>query len=340
MGAKARARATLNALLHRFGQVIVDERMLYDWQKASYQTAGRSGSAQLPAGAADYLVPDNARLRELQARYAAFDDRVTTPLVWTDDHVSSEDMLYFRGDNAYVWQVRKWSMNIMVYALTTYYVRSIDTLGLLDKLEEDDDFGIHTVQIDNKRVSRDLLDSIVEIHFLEKHLGISSRRDVTVLDIGAGYGRLAHRMLGALPNISRYLCTDAVPVSTFVCEHYLRHRRLDDRAKVVPLDEIEDTVSAARVDVAVNVHSFSECRLPAIDWWLSLLAKNNVKYLMIVPNTDALKTKDGQDFTPIIEQHGYRLKAAEPKFSDPVVQQYGINPVHHYLFELREHRSG
>ncbi|MBK8908538.1 MAG: putative sugar O-methyltransferase [Rhodospirillales bacterium] len=265
---------------------------------------------------------------------------MTTPLVWTDDHVSSEDMLYFRGDNAYVWQVRKWSMNIMVYALTTYYVRSIDTLGLLDKLEEDDDFGIHTVQIDNKRVSRDLLDSIVEIHFLEKHLGISSRRDVTVLDIGAGYGRLAHRMLGALPNISRYLCTDAVPVSTFVCEHYLRHRRLDDRAKVVPLDEIEDTVSAARVDVAVNVHSFSECRLPAIDWWLSLLAKNNVKYLMIVPNTDALKTKDGQDFTPIIEQHGYRLKAAEPKFSDPVVQQYGINPVHHYLFELREHRSG
>lgn len=333
MSAKARTRAVLNTLLRRFGQVVVDERMLYDWQKASFQSAGRSGSTELPAGAADYLVPDNPRLRELQARYAAFDERVTTPLVWTEDYVSPEDMLYFRGDNAYVWQVRKWSMNIMVYALTTYYVKSIDTLGLLDKLDEDGAFGVHTVQIDNRRVSRDLLDSIIEIQFLEKHLGVSSRSDLSVLDIGAGYGRLAHRMLGALPNISRYLCTDAVPVSTFVCEHYLSHRRLEDRAKVVPLDEIEAALSAASVDLAVNVHSFSECRTSAIDWWLSLVAKAGVKYLMIVPNTDLLTTKDGHDFTGIIERHGYRLKAREPKFSDPVVQQYGINPVHLYLFE-------
>jgi hypothetical protein len=61
---------------------------------------------------------------------------------------------------------------------------------------------------------------------------------------------------------------------------------------------------------------------------------------MVVPNPgdhrgEQLLTNDRRDFGPIIERHGYRLAAKDPKFLDPVVQRYAINPTHHYLFEFR-----
>ncbi len=340
MGIKEQIREALNSLLKHFGHRIVNDWNLYEWQKTPSHTQPGYRLPKLPEDAAGYLVMGNPRLREFQTRYAAFNGEVTTPLVWKDTHVGHEDMLYFRGDNAYVWQVRAMSMNIMAYALTTYYVKSIDKLGLLEKLEEDDYFGIHSFTVNNRLVSRDLLDSILEIHFLEKHLNISSLTNLSVLDIGAGYGRLAHRMTGSLPNIAQYLCTDAFPISTFISEYYLRFRNLEGKAKVVPLDEIDHALRGRCVDIAVNIHSFTECRTKAIDWWLSVLARHRVKYLMIVTNTrgttlGTLRTSDGVDFTGIVEKYGYTLRAKEPKYRDPVVQQYAISPAYHYLFERR-----
>ena len=334
MGIKAHIRETLNFGFKRFGHTIVDERILYDWQKASFRQQAGYRPSGLPEGAAGYLVPTNPRLVELRRRYAAFDANVTTPLVWTETLVDAGDMQYFRGDNAYVWQVRERGMNIMAYALTAYYMQSIDALGLLEKLDEDDYFGVHNFEVGGRLVSRDLLDSVAEIYFLEKHLRISSKPGFSVLDIGAGYGRLAHRMTGALPNVSRYLCTDAFPVSTFISEYYLRFRGIEHKARAVPLDEIEQALSAEPVDIAVNIHSFSECKASAIEWWVALLEKHQVKYLMIVPNTgDALRTHEGVDFGTIVQSHGYRLKAMDPKYRDPVLQQCAINPSYYFLFE-------
>jgi hypothetical protein len=77
---------------------------------------------------------------------------------------------------------------------------------------------------------------------------------------------------------------------------------------------------------------------------MSLLRKNNVENLFIVPNDYAtggkmLLTYDYKrnrfdNFQDIVEEHGYKLKIKEPKFLDPVVQQFGINPTYYYLFEL------
>jgi hypothetical protein len=109
----------------------------------------------------------------------------------------------------------------------------------------------------------------------------------------------------------------------------------------VPLDEIEQTVGEHRPDVALNVHSFSECTPAAIDWWVSLLKRHRVRHLMVVPNTGnhggaQLLTNDGKDFGAVISRHGYRLVVREPKFADPLVQKYAINPTYYYLFELDE----
>jgi hypothetical protein len=41
----------------------------------------------------------------------------------------------------------------------------------------------------------------------------------------------------------------------------------------------------------------------------------------------------------IIDAHGYELIAKEPKYLDPVVQEYAANPTYHYLFQLRSPAS-
>jgi hypothetical protein len=335
-----RALGHLNSLLTRFGLEILPSDVVYDWQRLSSSLGGLppSDGAALPAGAADYLRPDNPRLRELSLRYENFDSRVTAPIMWVDDHVRPQDMLTFRADNAYVWQRRGPNMNETAYALTEFYIRSIDTLGLLEKLSEDGLFGVSTFVLNAKEISRDLLDSILEMYFLDRHLGLFSRQDFNVLDIGAGYGRLAHRMTTAVPGLNAYLCTDGVAVSSFICEYYLSFRELSDRAKVVPLDEVESAIEVRPMDLAINIHSFSECTFAAIDWWLSLLERRGIRYLMVIPHRGSdhkaeLISGDGKDYAPAIERHGYRLVAKDPKYGDPVVQNYAINPTFYYLFE-------
>lgn len=146
-------------------------------------------------------------------------------------------------------------------------------------------------------------------------------------------------MITALPNVTRYCCTDAVALSTFLAEHYLKFRQVEDRAVVEPLDTIERALSTHPVDLAINIHSWSECTVTAIDWWVSLLASREVRHVMIVPNAgshegERLLTNDRQNMEGILTRHGYRLVAKEPKYLDPLVQRYAVNPTYYYLFAL------
>ena len=338
MGFKSTIRNVLDHALQTRGYRIVPTASLYSWQTSTIEGPSANSSA-LPPNATEYLRQHNPRLKALQERYLKFDDRVVAPSIWVDGYVRSEDITHFRGDNAYVWQLRGRNMNEMGYALTAYYLKSIDDLGLMEKLEEDTSFGNFSFTIDGKVISRDLLDSIAEICFLEKHLHISTLDCMTVLDIGAGYGRLAHRMSSAYPML-KYFCTDAVAASTFLSEFYLRYRGCEPRATVVPLDEVQALTAREKIDRAINIHCFSECTIAAIEWWIGLLRKGRVRFLMIVPNTvngtgDMLLTNRREPFMPTIERNGYELIAKEPKYRDPVVQNFGINPTYHYLFELK-----
>ncbi len=327
----------INKILDPFGYRISKKHILHN--RVEIEVIDQSyNEVTLPKGANDYLNQNNKRLLELKRLYTLMDPAVMTPSVWTNEHLQPINMKYFRGDNAYVWQYQDHNFE-PAYAITTYYIKSIDTLNLLEKLKEDDEFGIYTYKVDNKIVSRDLLDSIVEIYFLEKHLEISKLPNVNILDIGAGYGRLAHRMVEALPNISQYYCTDAVPVSTFINEYYLNFRKVTNKALAIPINEVEDIMAKNHIDIAINIHSFSECTNAAINWWLRTLAKNKVRYLMIVPDYidtegNLLDVRRHQDYLPIVESNGYYLLTKEPKYRDPSVQQYGVTPTYHYLFEL------
>lgn len=339
MSLKRWVKHRANDLLRHFGQELVTRAAVYEWQRDVWTKAGWH-ETPLPDEARDYLRPDHPRLISLQERYRGCSKDATTPALWSDSHVRAEDIRYFRGDNAWVWQMRDKGANILGYAVTYYYLKSMDRLVLLDKLTEDESFGNFCFSVDGRQVSRDLLDSVAEIDFLNRHLGIGSRKGLRVLDIGAGYGRLAHRMVSALDGIERYYCTDAVAVSTFVSEYYLRFRGVQ-RAVVVPLDEIDRTLGENPVELAINVHSFPECRLEAIEWWIRLLNDHRVKNLMIVNNRhgsrgDRLLTNKGEEILPILERHGYRRIVSEAKYLDPAVQEFGVAASWHNLFELVE----
>ncbi|MEO8301038.1 MAG: hypothetical protein ABI608_04545, partial [Rhizomicrobium sp.] len=130
VGVKRTIRTWLDLFLRRHGAEIVPTQMLYEWQLRSASTPPRYRETPLPDGAAEYLTPDNPKLIALQQRYRGVDPDVTDPAVWTDRYVLAKDIAYFRGDNGWVWQVRGRNTNILSYALSAYYLKSIDRLGL------------------------------------------------------------------------------------------------------------------------------------------------------------------------------------------------------------------
>ncbi len=259
--------------------------------------------------------------------------------MWTADYVQRDLRLtHFRGDNAYVWQFR----NVRSRARAKYfaylkYLSGIDQRQLLHRLEEDGLFGCWIFDYPGwPTVSRDLLDSVNELYFLDRHTGILRRPGMSVLDIGAGYGRLAWRALSAAPELGSYICVDAVPESTFICEYYLRFRACT-KAEVVPLYEVDERLASRTIDLAVNIHSFSEMTREAVNGWIERLAALRVPRLLIVPNDyEAFLTTevDGSHlpFDQVLAAHGYALAVKEPVVPGPL-RRSGLKD-HFFLFEL------
>jgi hypothetical protein len=347
MNARTRVKQSINRVLALGGAQVISRNEL-EWLRLKLVRLqpglGPSFSeTPLPQGAEEYLNRDNPKLTALRSRYRGLRCPASQHSLWTDERTALIDLQHFRGDNPYVYQLQDQNTEVS-YVLTAYYLKPIDKLNLFARLHEDGAFGCHTFDCGHGlTVSRDLLDSITEILFLEDCIGISKIRDLRVLDIGAGYGRLAHRFVAGMPLLQNVICTDAVAESTFVSEYYVRFRGVDKKARVVPLDSIESAVNETQIDLAVNICSFSECRLEAISWWLDLIAKRRIRYLFIVPDafhyggTKLMTVPAGgstaDDFMPSILARGYRLRSRRAKYVSAAVQRYGVSPTYYYLFE-------
>jgi putative sugar O-methyltransferase len=317
----------------------------------------------LPKELVDYLVADNPRLVELRKRYAGY--AATAHSQWAQPFVANNlDLRRFRADNAYVWQARG-PVTEQTYVRTADFVRHNDRLQAFERLNEDGLFGAQWVGYESegchgepagreenegknnggkrKTISRDLLDSVLEMNAICEFLGIETFDGIRLLDVGAGYGRLAHRIVEAFPAVNEVVSTDAIPESTFLCEFYLKFRGVEDKAKVIPLDRIQSELEerAKPIDVAVNVHSFSECTLASIRWWLELLRSAGIPRLFIVPNfakrlVSTEVNGKREDFGRILPDYGYRQVFQRPKFVNaPELEKLGLYPTWYYGFELR-----
>lgn len=308
-----------------------------------YLTTLHDERVPLPAGADERLRSDHPRLLELRAAYEAVDLPVRTASRWSPERVDAFlDLRWFRGETLITWHYREPArITELKYFVMLRDVADRDAAGLLERLGEDGRFGCWTFDYPGRpKVSRDLLESAAELAFLERELSLSERERFSVLDIGAGYGRLAHRMATAHPNLADYCCVDAIAESTFLSEYYLDARGVAPPARVLPLHELEHGLDGARFDLAVNVHSFSECPLEAIEWWVDLLARLQVPEVLVVPNepTELLSLEpDGtrRDFSPVLARAGYALAAREPVYADPATRELvGVHD-HLHRFALR-----
>ncbi|MHC4853914.1 MAG: class I SAM-dependent methyltransferase, partial [Planctomycetota bacterium] len=271
-----------------------------------------------------------------RAEYRRFAEQDHT--VWSPRKVSRGiDLTRFRADNKYIYQGRgaAWFQ----YLETARYVARHDRLGLGDRITEDGAFGCCCVETDDgRKVSRDWLDSILEINFLEANLGLSRQPGFRVLDVGAGYGRFAHRLVEAFPQVS-VCCTDAVAESTFLQEFYVKFRSIEDRVRVLTLPDAADLGPASGFQLAVSIHSFHECPIRWIDWWLRLFERCRIRYLFVVVGLaqgTVSREADGThvDFLTHIRERGYGLLKEQPKYAgDEIATRLGLFPACYYLFD-------
>lgn len=178
----------------------------------------------------------------------------------------------------------------------------------------DVEFGARVVNTTYGDVTRMWLDSNLEIDFLQRHLGIT--KSTKILDIGAGYGRLAvplSRMSG------RYVCVDAVPISTEICRGYCRRF-----APTVEVPSLPDFLALhpkefLGFDLAINIHSWNECGTEQIKEWLGVLDDLKMPFLFTVSHGQNSGTSEKSyyawspgmpSFKPLIEKQ-YTLVAEE-----------------------------
>lgn len=249
--------------------------------------------------------------------------------VWNEKHLASFDVMKFRGDNVYVWQTRVFQE---IHFFVSYlYALKVDKLGLRDKLTETGSFGVETFNFDDRLVSRDLIDSIIEISYLEEKFEISKAKDYQILDIGAGYGRLAKRIQEGFSDI-KVSCIDAIPLSTCLSRVYLEDEIEVGKVTVYQLDTL-DEVREGAINLAINIHSFSEMSMSSVESWVDFLVEKKIENIFVVPNGSGLALNDGTDFGGIFEKAGYLIASVDDKFRDPDFSRFGIYPSKYFLLK-------
>lgn len=293
----------------------------------AYRTALFPPGTPAPADADQALRDDHPDLEALRRRYAGAPQLPRSPRWSAASAARHAHLRHFRGESLFLWNLRDGEAAARDrYRTYAGYVAARDHAGLLGRLHEDGAFGCWTFPVDGLgTVSRDLLDSVNELLFLDRRLQVLGRPGLRVLDIGAGYGRLAHRFTAAAPGLADYCCVDAVPEATFLSRYYLGYRGCIPPARVVPFDEIDTALAPGHFDLAVNIHSFSECPLEAIRWWLQQLRRLRVPDLLIVPNDgerllSTERDRSRRPFEPLMADAGYRRVHGEPVIDDPAVR--------------------
>lgn len=237
------------------------------------------------------------------------------PTVWKQNsaYISNSFNSNFRGDNAFLWQ-EKLGDNKNTYIEYYKILKNIDVDYLFNKTFECGSYGCKNYSFDNIKISRDLLDSILEIYFLKSYF--PNLNELSFLEIGGGYGRLCKRFLDCFPN-STYYITDAIPQSTFFSKIYLNEKK----DSVINLHEIEDKIKSKKIDVAVNIHSFPECNINDIEWWIKFIDMNEIKYIFYIPNNpdsrpDFMPTNSGESILALFNKYGYHVKFFKNMFSE------------------------
>ncbi len=234
----------------------------------------------------------------------------------------------FRGDNDYIWQTRGFNPDSIL--LSYIYVELFDKHKLLNIINEDGSFGVETTEFLSRKWSRDLADSTLEISYLIDCLGSEYLAKARILDIGAGYGRLALRLHQIFPEAS-LSCTDGILFSSMLCEAYTKEMSKSGTIRVLTLKDLD--LNTDQFDIAMNIHSFPEMSSESVAWWLSMLNAKNVTYLFIVPNGKEVTLNDGTDLIPLFNHYNYFVVDQRDKYEIPFVDENTPYNSRYFLFK-------
>jgi len=252
--------------------------------------------------------------------------------LWDARHLSGTDFESIRDHNVYVFQDR-----VADGAVERSY-RELERRypDLMALLSEPGDFGVRTWWINERLVSRDHLDSVAEIGYLTTHFALEA--GPAVLDIGAGYGRLAHRFQTSNPEVL-VVCADVVPESSAVCEAYLAFRCVP--AEIITQGEARSLLSEWLPELAVAVHSFPEMSPSSIATWLEILESARVEFLFIVPNEIGDLRAAGLGLELLREtQRVVALLCDLPDVGEPLDERFRRFPLRRFPFGVVYRQDG
>lgn len=187
-----------------------------------------------------------------------------------------------------------------------YIMNILERTDWLDICKEDGAWNVMTEMCSGRLISRDLVDSIVEIDWINRTLQPDQWK--TVLDIGAGYGRIAHRLHQLFPE-KKVVNTDMIENSLKCCKKYMEFRNVP-----APVYRGTDLPDDLQIDLAINIHSFPELRREEIEWWMDWLVAHKVPRFFLIPhcledpNDEMLLLYDMKSFKPEILARGYEVE--------------------------------
>ena len=169
------------------------------------------------------------------------------------------------------------------------YAESNDSENLLKSLDEPEIGNPLKIFLNNKLISQDLANSLLEYYSIRECFNIPSSESVTICELGAGYGRNAHVFVNAFPRC-KYLIVD-IPPALYVAQHYLTSvfrdkkiftfRCFDDFDKVK--EEFQDADIAfllphqvellpkKKIDLFINISSLHEMKMEQIHAYFKLI---------------------------------------------------------------------
>ena len=250
--------------------------------------------------------------------------------VWDPKHIEKLDISNFRSDNVYVWQTR--GSHEKQYLVSFLLAKLQDHANLLALISEDGTFGAETYEFLGEKVSRDRMDSSLEINFLIECVTSKRLGNYKILDIGAGYGRLAKNLCKVFPDI-QVSCVDSVPISTAISEFYLQSQINSGQITTYDLASLTK-IPVNSIDLATNVHSFSEMSLESVRNWAHFLREKRVPKLFIVPNPSELRLNSGEDYQHIFEDYGYSVKVKRAKYPIGIDPSLLLYPSNYFYLEL------
>jgi putative sugar O-methyltransferase len=163
------------------------------------------------------------------------------------------------------WPRRERWLYVFAVRLLWEYARRHDPLGVT-RLAEPELGDPLPVRWRGRLISQDLANSALEVSAMAQALG--GREPISILEIGAGYGRLGHALLSVFPSAS-YTVVDIEPART-IAEWYLT-RLLPCREVRFLTPQQAAALPGGSISLGLSVSSLQEMTAVQIEEYLKLL---------------------------------------------------------------------